>query len=232
MTTEEFTLDSVPHKPKNITTKEFPSGLYLLLDPDTPNWIVVNGIGRDIIELCDGEKPLGKIIKVLCENYGEPYEESVEDVLAFANELNGKYFLLEEEFPPPRGADRKDAPFQNLWIHVTNKCNLRCKHCHLSSGASFQDELTTEEIFSIVSQAEQLGVKLLVVTGGEPLVREDILDILNYASEHIDRVLLLTNGTLITDEIAEKLKEFKVDVQVSLDGAQQETQDFIRGKGS
>ena len=69
-------------------------------------------------------------------------------------------------------------------IIVTNKCNLRCIHCHLSSGTALENEMTTEEIFRVIDEAKDLGVKRLIISGGEPLVRNDIMSIIEYASKH------------------------------------------------
>ncbi len=231
MSTDEFTVDSVPHAPLTVVCKK-DAGLYLLLDPDMLNWVIVDDIGKDIIELCDGKTSMKEIIEVLCKKYGEPYDESVEGVLTFANELREQQFLQKQEFPPCSGPDKKNTSLHSLWISVTNQCNLRCIHCHLSSGVPLEDELTTEEICQVISDAAELGAEKLVITGGEPLLRKDILKILEYGSQHIEKVTLLTNGVFITEEMAGKLKELLVSVQVSLDGACPETNDFIRGKGS
>lgn len=228
----EFTADSAPYAPPHVVCKEGAPGLYLLLDPDTPHWAIVDDIGKDIITLCDGKKTLKEITTTLCKKYGESYEESVESVLEFANELKKKQFIQDEEFSPYVPPDKNNAPFHSLWISVTNHCNLRCIHCHLSSGSPLENELTTEEICRLIQEAAELGVRRLVITGGEPLFRKDILRILEYGSQNIEDMTLLTNGILITEEMAQKLKEVKMVIQVSLDGARQETHDFIRGEGS
>ena len=232
MTSEKFTLYSVPHKPQVIRTREGISGTYLLFDPNTPNWVIVNDLGKEIIEMCDGKRNVSEIVTALCEKYGSTHDESIGEILDFVNELKAKFFLLEDEFPPPKRAKKENANLMNLWINVTNRCNLQCIHCHLSSGLPLKDELTKGEIYRIINEAEELGVKHLVVTGGEPLIRKDALNILDYACQHCDRVVLLTNGTLITEGMAQKLGELNLDIQVSLDGAREETHDFIRGPGS
>jgi len=187
MSTDEFTVDSVPHAPPTIVCKK-DAWLYLLLDPDTPNWVIVDDVGKDIIELCNGKTSMKEIIEVLCKKYGEPYEESIEGVLTFANQLRAQQFLQKEEFPPPHGTDRAHMPFKNLWLNVTNQCNLQCIHCILDSGAPLENELTIEEIYQVISDAAELKVERLVITGGEPLLRKDILKILEYACAHVPDV--------------------------------------------
>ena len=231
MNEETFTLDSVPHGPQEVVAREVEPDLYLLLDTNTPSWVIVNNIGREIVSLCNGKRPLREIIKTLCAQYGELYEESIDSVCTFANELKEKHFIREEPFEPPMRLEKND-PLQDIWLNVTNKCNLRCLHCHQSSGLPLKDEMTTEEMCRVICEAEELGAETIYFSGGEPLTRKDILKIIECASQHMKGVILITNGTLITDEIAKKLKDCNVAVQVSLDGASEETHDFIRGKGS
>ncbi|KYK33290.1 MAG: hypothetical protein AYK19_14180 [Theionarchaea archaeon DG-70-1] len=228
----EFILESAPHAPLGMVSREIAPDSYLLLDPDTPNWIILNSMGREIISMCDGKSTLKEIIKTLCEKYGESYKESVENVLAFANEMKEKGFIQESKFPPPQRVNKENTLYESIWVNVTNACNLRCIHCHLSSGTPLENELTTEEICNIISEVKELGVKEIVISGGEPFCRKDILEILEYVRNRCERVTLLTNGTLITEEIAEKLSNLKLAIQVSLDGASKDTQDFIRGKDS
>ena len=227
---KEFVLESMPHAPQEVICKKAAPDLYLLLDPDIPNWIIVNNIGREIVYLCNGKRTVDEIIEILCEKYNEQYEESVINVLAFVNQLKRKYFVQEKPRRPPAALNKESDYLKEIWIHVTNRCNLRCIHCHLSSGLPLEAEMTTEEIHRVVCEAEELGAKTIHISGGEPLIRKDILTILENISQHTSSVILLTNGTLITDEIAKKLKDYAVAVQVSLDGAREETNDLIRGK--
>lgn len=232
MTTEKFTLDSIPHLPRIIRVHEAEQAIYLLLDPDTPNWVIVDGMGKEILSMCNGERTLRDIIVAMCKKYNASYEKSAENVLAFANEIKEKYFLQDEPFPPVCRIDKKNTKLVELWINVTNKCNLRCIHCHLSAGVSLEKELTAEEMYSFLSYFKEIGVEKITITGGEPLVREDILNILDYMHEHFKNMVLITNGTLVTEEIARKLSEWGIWVQVSLDGACKEIHEFIRGKNS
>lgn len=231
MSDRPFTLDSVPYAPKEMIIRN-KKGVYLILDPDTPNWIIVDAVGKDIITLCDGTRSVEEITGILCQKYDEPYTESVDHVLDFINEAKRNIFLRKNPFQPPKRAEKEKAPLVTLWLNVTNACNLRCVHCHVSSGMPFKNEMTTQEMVHIIDEASELGLKELVISGGEPLVRSDILDIVDYAAQHIDKVTVITNGTLITDEIAETLSKLDTEIQVSLDGARKETHESIRGRGT
>lgn len=228
----ESTLDSVFYAPKDLVIKKSKEA-YLLLDPNMPNWLVVNEVGKDILAMCDGTKTMEEIIKVLCQKYDESYDKSVENVLDFIKKSKKDQFLKRDPHPPLKRLNKEDMNLIDLWINVTNKCNLRCIHCHLSSGVPLKDEMTTIEIFEVIDEAIGMQLKQLTISGGEPFIRDDILAILEYAHEQpIERLVIITNGTLITEEMAEKLKSCEVDVQVSLEGAKKETHEFIRGRGT
>ena len=232
MDDKALTVHSVLYAPDRMIIKENGDDMYLVLDPDTPNWLIVNAVGKDILTLCDGTRALKKIIEILCRKYSEVYDESLDHVLAFAAQAQKNQFLQESSFPPPKRVEKENAPLITLWINVTNTCNLRCVHCHLSSGVPFENEMALQEIFKVIDEARELGTRELVISGGEPLMRSDITPIIQYASQRIGTVTMVTNGTLITDELAEKLGNLQVTVQVSLDGARKETHESIRGKGT
>ena len=122
------------------------------------------------------------------------------------------------------------APFLVVW-NFTYKCNLKCKHCYSNSGIDPKMELSTEEAMKIVDQLADFGITSLAFSGGEPLMRKDFFDVARYAVESGLYVSLATNGTLLTEENAIKLKETGVHyVEVSVDGANAKTHDFFRGK--
>ncbi len=120
------------------------------------------------------------------------------------------------------------APFQVVW-DVTYACNLHCKHCYATAGKKLPDELTTEEALDTIDKFDRLGVTIISFSGGEPLVRKDIFELTSYAAEKGIYVAIATNGTLISEEMAKKMKESGVGyVQISLDGTK-ETHEAFRG---
>ncbi|MFZ2070496.1 MAG: radical SAM protein [Halobacteriota archaeon] len=95
-------------------------------------------------------------------------------------------------------------PGEIIWA-VTKRCNLRCKHCSISDEDP--EELSTEEGFRLIEDAAKLGPVKFGFTGGEPLLREDIYDLIEYAASFEMQVVMATNGTLITNEVAKRLKK-------------------------
>ncbi|HID43622.1 MAG TPA: radical SAM protein [Archaeoglobaceae archaeon] len=120
------------------------------------------------------------------------------------------------------------APFQVVW-DVTYACNLMCKHCYSTAGKRIEDELTTEEAFQAIDKFDRFGVTSIAFSGGEPLVRKDFFDLTKYADEKGIYVAVATNGTLITEGMAEKMKKSGIKyVQISLDGLR-DTHSSFRG---
>ena len=129
--------------------------------------------------------------------------------------------LIENKIRPPRLI---------AW-ELTNACNLACIHCRASAIKDpAPDELSTAEAKHFVDELVEYK-PIIILTGGEPLLRADIYDIAGYASGHGLRVVLATNGTLLTPEIARRLKEVGIQrVSISIDGATAETHDTFRGE--
>lgn len=126
------------------------------------------------------------------------------------------------------------CPPEHVYFSLTNRCNLRCKMCGIAGSPSREeDELKTEECKKIIDQVVDLKVDHLILSGGEPLLRKDILSLVYYAvSKKIKMVDIITNGTLISEESAEELVNSGLNhITVSIDGLE-EKEDFIRGKGA
>lgn len=115
---------------------------------------------------------------------------------------------------------------------ITRRCNLSCAHCRASAeDVYYGGELSTDECFRLIDQIVEVGKPILILTGGEPLCRPDVYDIGRYAAEHGLRVVLGTNGTLIDDGVAYKLKQVPVArVGVSIDFPTADLQDDFRGR--
>ncbi|MBQ5919794.1 MAG: radical SAM protein, partial [Selenomonadaceae bacterium] len=116
-----------------------------------------------------------------------------------------------------------------VW-NSTKTCNLKCRHCYMSSDSKkYQDELTTAEAKAFIDDLADFHVPVLLFSGGEPLIRPDFFELAEYAQQKGVRPTLSTNGTLITREVAARIKEIGVGyVGISLDGLQ-DVNDKFRG---
>jgi mycofactocin radical SAM maturase len=125
-----------------------------------------------------------------------------------------------------------DAPICLTW-ELTYACNLSCVHCLSSSGRRDPRELSTAECKRVIDELERMQVFYVNIGGGEPTVRADFWELVDYATEHHVGVKFSTNGVKITPEIAARLAASDyLDVQISLDGATAEVNDAVRGPGS
>ncbi|MGO9028988.1 MAG: mycofactocin radical SAM maturase [Acidimicrobiales bacterium] len=125
-----------------------------------------------------------------------------------------------------------DAPICLTW-ELTYACNLACVHCLSSSGRRDPDELSTDECKALIDEFERMQVFYVNIGGGEPTVRSDFWELVEYATDHHVGVKFSTNGSRITPEVARHLASSEyVDVQISLDGATADVNDAVRGEGS
>jgi mycofactocin radical SAM maturase len=128
-----------------------------------------------------------------------------------------------------------DAPICLTW-ELTYACNLECAHCLSSSGRRDPRELTTEQCEAVIDELQRMQVFYVNIGGGEPTIRPDFWHLLQYAVDHQVGVKFSTNGARLTPERAAFLASPAVggyvDVQVSLDGATAEVNDYVRGPGS
>ncbi len=125
--------------------------------------------------------------------------------------------------------------FAPKWIawEITRRCNLKCVHCRSSSEMEVKGhpDFSTEEAFRIIDDISSYAKPVVVLSGGEPLLRKDVFEIARYGTEKGLRMCLATNGTLVTDEICEKIKESGIRiVSLSLDGSTKEVHDNFRNE--
>ncbi|MGO9073780.1 MAG: radical SAM protein [Terriglobales bacterium] len=123
------------------------------------------------------------------------------------------------------------APLHIVWL-ATNQCNARCLHCSSNSAHPAPDELLTAEVFHLLDDLSDCGVLDLAVSGGEPLLRKDVFDVIAYARNRGFTVGIGSNGSTITSTVLDAL--LKVDInrlQVSLDGPETEHDALRRWPG-
>ncbi|GAB4260844.1 putative heme d1 biosynthesis radical SAM protein NirJ2 [Thermincola ferriacetica] len=113
--------------------------------------------------------------------------------------------------------------------NTTNQCNMYCDHCYRDAGAKATEELNTEEGKALLDEIAKAGFKIMIFSGGEPFMREDIFDLVAHAKKLGLHPVFGTNGTLITPDVAKKLKELGVmGVGISLDSLDKEKHDNLR----
>lgn len=164
------------------------------------------------------------MIKFRKEDFGYIYSPSYGKIRVFSHDAEPfldmppealvKYEI--DSFKIPKEQFHLKAPVY-VFLEVTQKCNLNCKHCYNTSGSARKNELSTEEYLCLLDELAKLKVFCVFFTGGEPLLRNDIVELISYAGSLGLEVGVITNGTLITEKLIEKIPG-NIVFGVSLDG--------------
>ncbi|MFQ5975483.1 MAG: radical SAM/SPASM domain-containing protein [Candidatus Hydrothermarchaeales archaeon] len=178
----------------------------------------------NFLRYCTGRNSLSNIIgKTGCN------EKEAKNLIKYLQKEGHLEFKKDdngvEKFP---SADKVLPSLRYLQLHITEKCNLNCKHCYL--GTKRQKDLDLDIIGKVIREFSQSGLKLLI-TGGEPLLHDKFWEVLKIAKKYPIRVEVLSNGTLITDEKARRLSRYIHGIQISIDGLEG-GHESLRGKGA
>jgi 12,18-didecarboxysiroheme deacetylase len=132
-----------------------------------------------------------------------------------------RYGRMSSQLPSHLLQFSKDKRPVVVW-NATRRCNLKCVHCYAhATGRAADDEMSTADGMALIDDLAQFGVPVILFSGGEPLVREDLPELAAYAVGKGLRAVISTNGTLITGDMAQTLKKVGLSyVGISLDGMQ------------
>jgi heme d1 biosynthesis radical SAM protein NirJ len=142
-------------------------------------------------------------------------------------------FMNELVNPGPPGIKRNPPGPVVIW-NLIRRCNLTCKHCYsISADIDFKGELSTTEVFTVMDDLKEFGVPVLILSGGEPLLRPDIFDISRRARDMGFYVGLSSNGTLIDADNIDEIAAVGYDyVGISIDGMRETHDRFRRKQGA
>ena len=222
---------------------------YLIVHPDKPVWTIVNKTGFEIIKLCNGRRSLHDIGLIISSRNKILLPTVLNDLIKFLKEFTKTGFFSinsepagkrvkkskpavssDSETLSDKPGNKQNFTIDRLFLHVTSKCNYKCRHCYFPDGSVNGRELSREEIYSIIDRFISQGGKSIVLSGGEPLLRKDIINIIKYAFLKL-QISLLTNGSMIDRELIDLLKNKNISIQISLDGSCAAVNDSIRGDG-
>lgn len=135
---------------------------------------------------------------------------------------------------PPQFLQFSDKNRPLVVWNTTNRCNLRCKHCYINAeDIDYSNELTHDEAREFIRDLAAMRAPVLLFSGGEPLLRKDLFELGRYAVDMGLRAVISSNGTLIDDEMAQKIKMAGFQyVGISIDGAPETHDDFRNKKGA
>lgn len=114
---------------------------------------------------------------------------------------------------------------------ITSRCNLNCLHCREKVVEDVKDDLNIDECKKLIDQVQSFNTHTLSIAGGEPLLSPNIKEVLYYAKGKFKRLVISSNGTIMSDDILKTIKECVTNVQISLDGPTEEIHDRMRGRG-
>jgi radical SAM protein with 4Fe4S-binding SPASM domain len=223
-------MDSILYKPKLHSIDK--SDITILISPEAPNWVAVNKVGVKVLDLIDGSRTSDEIARIL-----EP-SNSKDDVYSFIKECISRELVATRPFLFSSYSGRskylKARELEELWIYVTNRCNLFCEHCLVDANSAPKKELNNETLKKIIKEGVDLGAKRIFFTGGEPFLKKDIFELIEFVTLVLEaELVILTNGTLLDEQKVHRLTSLPgIVLQVSLEGSSPDINDSIRGKGN
>lgn len=194
----------------------------LVIFSSIPEWIVgEEGIYETIMSLN------GKC-------FSDIDNEQIQELYKSLEEM--ELLLPEKDIEQVNDLKTEIYPINGMWINVDSNCNLRCKHCFIGETlCESENKLSLIDIQKLAKELKELstGNLRVVIAGGEPLLRKDIIDIVK-AIDDVDGLYpnIITNGLLLTDEIIKFLAERQIETTISLDGTTKEMHEFLRGKNT
>ena len=203
-------------------------GVHIFINPYGAQKLVTDDAGARVIELMDRAADGEALVDLISRELGiHPYEAATR-LIAFSELLSARRM---SEWAPEGGGG---IPQPNLgFLEVTRQCATRCRLCYVDSGVDRPDTLAEREIFDVIDQMADMGIAFVALSGGDPLTRKDLVEILEYiALEKKLTAGLSTSLLTLTEPIARRMKDLGVLVQVSLDGSKPEVNDWNRGEGS
>lgn len=199
-------------------------------------YFVINNTGKMLLEAVDGTKTINQFIRDFVEREEIDFQENRNWIIEFLIQLKENGAVIFSEYPHPckkidNIGDSDLISPMHATIEVTDKCNLRCKHCYLEASSENTNMLSLDNFQKILSELEKNMVVNVEFTGGELFVNPDIYEILKLAYKKFTIVGILTNGTILENNILELLTKNKdrTIVNVSLDSTNSEIHDRFRG---
>lgn len=188
----------------------------------TGQWIRMSQEVYEIFKLgIDNNLDLKSLKEYLYDNEDRAYIDDMYTKLY-------KIGIIEDKF------NEKDIKNKSILFEITNRCNLKCTHCCIDADDAISDkkELSTSEVKVVLDKLIQWNPESITLTGGEPMLRKDFFEILKHLKENYNgQTRVSTNGTLINEKNVKILTKFADQIDISVDGIDEETCSIVRGKG-
>ncbi|MBN1780913.1 PqqD family peptide modification chaperone [bacterium] len=188
--------------------------------------LMLNVQAAEILRLADGERSLNEIMDYFERRY--PHVEPSllrEKILQVLDAMTRTELIWWRDKPVRLHAIE---PPRTIFWEITSLCNLKCLHCVVSAGKRNSDELSVDRCFELIREMAGFGVQNIAFSGGEPLMHPEFKNLAEAVAASGMSIQVATNGTLVTREIAQWLRDLRADVQVSLDGSTSLIHDKMR----
>ncbi|MDE6640226.1 MAG: radical SAM protein [Acetatifactor sp.] len=205
---------------------------------DKPFWIVGDKSLKPIVNFFLNDLSFDELQTILINDFkysDKETKETIETIYLIFDSASLFSIQQDENYNP---IDIDNNP-PNPVINVTRRCNLKCSHCYAdaNNGQNASQELNTAELKRIIglvmSWADSKHYdRRVLLSGGEPFIREDIMELIQYIADNNGEPFVNTNALLIKEEYMSALSKCKAELLVSLDGARESTHELIRGKNT
>ncbi len=204
-------------------------GTPIWVQPSIPDWFIPNSRADLLLSAIAS----GADIPEAASRYATAFDidptQAITQVIRLLDRLPRR---VPEPFRPRHERLSLDG-LREVWLHLTNRCNLRCTHCMFASSPEASVELTPEELEGVLKEASGLGCKLIYATGGEPMIHEGFPLLCHFVADHPDMHLVTLTNALAAQRmrpLLDSLPRDRFHFQISLDGPA-EVHDALRGAG-
>lgn len=206
-------------------------GKYLYTDLENGNWLRTNESGRNVLNLFDGTRTLREVIDRYAEQEAFPSSVIEKKVVPLVDRAVQRRLLLKEGDTHQNLSTEFRTYPNELWIHVTDKCNMHCPFCYSSSGADGARILEPAKILHFVSGIPHEERRSIIISGGEPLLYPYLSELLREIKAMDFEITVISNGTMEKDKYDQILPYLDA-LQISIDGPTEEVYSKTRGQGN
>lgn len=204
---------------------------HLLIWGDLAHWMIVDDELNEFIQLFNGCRPLKNVLRAHAKRRNKSIRDVENEAMPVVEDLLRRGILSKTK--AFQSVKSEPVSIANVTVNLTNRCNLQCKWCY-NSGRN-TDEMPIEEMMAAIDRGRSIFEPnaSFIILGGEPML--DIPRLLGAldSAENIfsPPVMVSTNGTLLSSDVVEAIRQRRVEIQVSLDSYSEDRHDAIRGKG-
>lgn len=197
----------------------------IIIFPEIPFWFIASKGSSDIMRKVNG---------MSLQEVRDLDSQTQEFVNMLINE--GILYVGDVQNSPDNNEEKTEVyPLQGVWLNIESRCNINCRHCFLGEKTQVENKLSPQEMRKLAAEIVKVGGKngvKLDITGGEPLLRKDIVEIFDAINIPGIEPNFITNGLLFTEEIVHYLAQHKIPTTISLDGVDKAAHEYIRGAGT